>query len=121
MPESPARYDSDDSAGDAVSVTSTVESEGGTRYGFRVYRSPTRRMHHRLARQFFRLHHAPHTRAFFMAWVAAHRARRAREQAGLGPVPDYEVDDSEDAPLRALFTRRLGASPVASGEKGRRR
>ena len=86
MPESPARYDSDDSAGDAISVTSTVESENGTRYGFRVYRSPTRRMHHRLARQFFRLHHAPHARAFFMAWAAFHRAQRARALAGLPSI-----------------------------------
>ena len=114
MPESP-RKDSDDEAGDADSVASTVESEEGTRYGFRVYRAPRRLMHHRLARQFFRLHHAPHARAYFLSWVAAHRARRARALAGLGPEPDYEVDDSEDAPMRALFTRRLGASPVASG------
>ena len=114
MPESPARHDSDDdTAGDADSVASTVEVESES--GFRLYRSPHRLTHHRLARQFFRLHHAPHQRAYFLSWVAAHRARRARALAGLGPEPDYEVGDSEDAPQRALFTRRLGASPVASG------
>ena len=102
MPDSDDDDYNDAAADDAASVVSTVVSENGTKT-----RTAQRRVRHLLARAHARSRGMPRMRAFFLAWSSYCRATRARAAAGLGaePVDDAE-DDLDDAPLRALFTRR---------------